>query len=59
MTQMSQALCEHARQILAVCKVPERILFVTRLPKGLTGKIQRRALKGMVPAGSRLFEQSA
>ena len=59
MTQMSQALCEHARQILAVCKVPERILFVTRLPTGLTGKIQRRALKYMVPAGSCLFERSA
>ena len=59
MTQMSQALCEHARQILAVRKVPERILFVTQLPKGLTGKIQRRTLKGMVPAGSRSFEQSA
>lgn len=38
MTRMSQALCEHARQILAVCKVPERILFVTRLPTGLTEK---------------------
>ena len=59
MTQMSQALCEHARQILAACKVPERILFVTQLPKGLTGKIQRRALNCMVPAGSRSFEQSA
>ncbi len=54
-----QALCEHAWQILAVCKVPERILVVTRLPKGLKGKIKRRALKGMVSAGSSLFEQSA
>ncbi len=53
-----QALCKHARQILAVCNVPERILVVTRLPKVLTGKIQRRAVKGMVSAGSSLVEQS-
>jgi acyl-coenzyme A synthetase/AMP-(fatty) acid ligase len=34
-----------ARQQLADFKVPERFVFRTDLPKGITGKIQRRALK--------------
>jgi len=45
-----QELREHARQILADYKVPERIFLVPQLPKGLTGKVQRRALKELVPA---------
>jgi len=31
----------------ASVKVPERILFLKYLPKGITGKVQRRALKEM------------
>jgi long-chain acyl-CoA synthetase len=38
-------LIEHARRRLADLKVPERILFLEKLPKGVSGKIQRAALK--------------
>lgn len=38
-------LIEFARQRLADYKTPERILFLGQLPKGPTGKVQRRALK--------------
>jgi long-chain acyl-CoA synthetase len=41
-----QELKEHAGRRLADHKVPGSILFLERLPKGPTGKIQRRALKG-------------
>jgi long-chain acyl-CoA synthetase len=41
-------LRDHARQLLADFKVPERIVFRTDLPKGITGKVQRRALKEML-----------
>src|SRR5262249_11684687 len=37
-------LREFARLRLADYKVPERILFLPSLPKGLTGKVQRREL---------------
>ena len=40
-------LREHASQRLADFKVPEKIVFSKSLPKGITGKIQRRALKEM------------
>jgi long-chain acyl-CoA synthetase len=39
------SLREFARQRLADYKVPMRIMFLDTLPKGLTGKVQRRALK--------------
>jgi long-chain acyl-CoA synthetase len=42
-----QELRDHARQRLADHKVPDRILFLKDLPKGITGKVQRRALKEM------------
>jgi long-chain acyl-CoA synthetase len=42
-----QELRDHARQRLADFKIPEQIFFVNDLPKGITGKIQRRALKEM------------
>jgi long-chain acyl-CoA synthetase len=42
-----QQLMEFARQRLADYKTPERILFLPDLPKGPTGKVQRRALKEM------------
>jgi len=38
-------LREYARERLADYKVPEQILIVGELPKGLTGKVDRRALK--------------
>jgi acyl-coenzyme A synthetase/AMP-(fatty) acid ligase len=40
-------LRDHARQQLADFRVPERFVFRTELPKGITGKVQRRALKEM------------
>jgi long-chain acyl-CoA synthetase len=40
-------LREFSRQRLADYKVPERFVFLPVLPKGLTGKVQRRALKEM------------
>jgi long-chain acyl-CoA synthetase len=45
-----QELRDHARQHLADFKIPEQIFFVKDLPKGITGKIQRRALKEMTSA---------
>jgi long-chain acyl-CoA synthetase len=40
-----QELRDHARQLLTDIKVPERFVFRPNLPKGLTGKVARRALK--------------
>jgi long-chain acyl-CoA synthetase len=42
-----QELREFAAERLADNKVPERIEFLPVLPKGMTGKVQRRALKEM------------
>jgi long-chain acyl-CoA synthetase len=47
----------HARELLADYKVPERILFLTELPKGLTGKVDRRSLRDILIAQPDLFEQ--
>jgi long-chain acyl-CoA synthetase len=47
-----QELREHASQRLADFKVPEKILFLESLPKGLTGKVQRRTLKEMHPTAA-------
>ncbi len=38
------------RERIADYKVPERIVFLDVLPKGITGKIHRRALKDMIGA---------
>src|SRR5205085_1729899 len=38
-------LLAFSRQHLAQYKCPERVLFLSGLPKGPTGKVQRRALK--------------
>ena len=43
-----QELRTFLRDRIADYKTPERILFLPALPKGLTGKVQRRALKDMV-----------
>lgn len=45
-----RSLCQFARQSLADYKVPERIVFIDELPKGLTGKVQRRALTEILSA---------
>jgi long-chain acyl-CoA synthetase len=42
-------LLSFARQHLAEYKCPERIAFLPVLPKGATGKVQRRALKSPIP----------
>jgi long-chain acyl-CoA synthetase len=41
-------LRDFVRARLADYKLPERILFLPSLPKGLTGKVQRRDLKDMM-----------
>jgi long-chain acyl-CoA synthetase len=40
-------LIEFARVRLADYKLPSRVVFLPALPKGITGKVQRRALKEM------------
>jgi long-chain acyl-CoA synthetase len=49
-TLTEQALCDFARNHIADYKAPTRIVFLEALPKGVTGKIQRRALKDMLAA---------
>jgi long-chain acyl-CoA synthetase len=44
-TTTEAELRDFARQRLNDLKVPEKILFLAELPKGLTGKVDRRALK--------------
>jgi long-chain acyl-CoA synthetase len=45
LTAGEQELRDLVRSRIADYKTPERILFLPVLPKGLTGKVQRRALK--------------
>jgi long-chain acyl-CoA synthetase len=45
-------LREFTRTRLADYKTPEYIRFLSELPKGLTGKVDRRALKEMLLAES-------
>jgi len=40
----------HARKLLADYKVPERIFFLPELPKGPTGKVDRRGLRDILLA---------
>ena len=44
----AEQLIAHCRQHLAEYKCPERVLFLDVLPKGATGKVQRRALKELL-----------
>ena len=44
-TAGEEQLIEFARTRLADYKTPERVVFLADLPKGPTGKVQRRALK--------------
>ena len=50
MTASEEELREFTRARLADYKVPERIVFFEALPKGLTGKVDRRRLKEMTLA---------
>jgi long-chain acyl-CoA synthetase len=43
-------LRDHTRRQLADIKVPQRFVFRSGLPKGITGKVQRRALKETLAA---------
>ncbi len=43
-----EELKDFARARIADYKIPERILFLPALPKGLTGKVQRRDLKDLL-----------
>jgi len=43
----AEELIAFSRQHLAEYKCPERVLFLPVLPKGPTGKVQRRALKDL------------
>jgi long-chain acyl-CoA synthetase len=47
-TASEQELRELVRNRIADYKTPERILFLPALPKGLSGKVQRRELKDLV-----------
>jgi acyl-coenzyme A synthetase/AMP-(fatty) acid ligase len=44
-TATEEELRQLVRSRIADYKTPERILFLPALPKGITGKVQRRALK--------------
>ena len=48
LTASEQDLCDLVRSLIADYKTPERILFLPALPKGLSGKVQRRDLKALV-----------
>jgi long-chain acyl-CoA synthetase len=48
-----KALQDFTRKHLADYKAPSQVVFLDVLPKGITGKIQRRALKDMLLAQSR------
>jgi len=49
-TSGEQELRDLVRSRIADYKTPERILFLPSLPKGLTGKVQRRELRDLVAA---------
>jgi long-chain acyl-CoA synthetase len=53
LTATEPELRDFVRARVADYKIPERIVFLPSLPKGLTGKVQRRDLKDMLLA----FEQ--
>ena len=47
----------HARKLLADYKVPERTFSLAELPKGLTGKVDRRGLRDILTAQPDLLDQ--
>lgn len=50
-------LIAHTRRVLADYKTPERIVFVDKLAKGLTGKVDRRFLRDMLIAETNLVKK--
>jgi long-chain acyl-CoA synthetase len=54
----AQDLREFARQRLADYKVPETIWFLPEMPKGLTGKVDRRALAELALSQADAFLQT-
>ena len=50
-------LLVHTRRLIADFKTPERIFFIDNLPKGLTGKVDRRRLRDMMIAQPNFFEK--
>jgi len=50
-------LRDHARKLLADYKVPERIFFLAEVPKGLTGKVDRRSLRDILIAQPDVLKQ--
>lgn len=52
-----EQLRAHTRELLADYKVPERIFFTSNLPKGLTGKVDRRSLRDVLIAQPDLLEK--
>jgi long-chain acyl-CoA synthetase len=50
-------LLVHTRQLVADFKTPERIFFIDEIPKGLTGKVDRRRLRDMMIAQCNFFEK--
>ena len=51
-------LIAHVRAQLADYKTPARIYLMEELPKGLTGKVDRRRLREILLAGAGLVEQN-
>ena len=49
-------LLSHARTMLSEYKVPAKVYFLNALPKGLTGKVDRRRLRDMLLADTELLE---
>jgi long-chain acyl-CoA synthetase len=49
MSVSESELQKFGRQRLADYKVPEQLFFIPELPKGITGKVQRRALLDLLP----------
>jgi long-chain acyl-CoA synthetase len=55
----SDELLAHAGRLLSDYKVPERIFFMDVLPKGLTGKVDRRHLRDILLAKADSIENRA
>jgi acyl-coenzyme A synthetase/AMP-(fatty) acid ligase len=49
-------LISHSRSLLSDYKVPARVFFMEALPKGLTGKVDRRRLRDILLADPDLIE---
>jgi long-chain acyl-CoA synthetase len=56
-TLTEDELRAHACELLSDYKAPDRILFLEALPKGLTGKVDRRRLRDMLIAQPNLLEK--